>query len=379
MKQLALLLLFLALACCCPAQTRVTFSVDMNDAIAAELLSLSSDDIVLLRGSFNFWQGETHSLTDANGDGVYDGTFDLSGDAEGNIEFKFVILKPGGDSFWERNPEPDNAPYGNRTLGLLDDRQMSFRARYSVNPWYVANIGKPVVFPVDELRADFLELRETLEQQHCCLYEYTDKETFDELFARQFEKIDRVSYFTSFIDSCFTILVKNDIGNLILDLRGNDGGDPFCAAPLFSYLECEPVPYFADSYGKYAELAEPIPLAERRFTEDLFILLDGRCASTNGHFSALLKHHGIGSFVGTPSGATYKCNAGRGGRLLLGNTHFILLFATGTFAAAVEDMDKTEPIMPDVPVHETYRDFLDGRDASMEAALKLIKEIDKGT
>jgi hypothetical protein len=36
-------------------------------------------------------------------------------------------------------------------------------------------------------------------------------------------------------------------------------------------------------------------------------------------------------------------------------------------------MDKAKPIMPDHPVKETYRDFLQGKDVYLETALKLSK------
>jgi len=52
----------------------------------------------------------------------------------------------------------------------------------------------------------------------------------------------------------------------------------------------------------------------------------------------------------------------------------MLYFGRSTFAAAVKGMDKSKPIMPDVPVSETYRDFLEGRDVVMEAAMKLIED-----
>jgi len=122
---------------------------------------------------------------------------------------------------------------------------------------------------------------------------------------------DRVPMFKEFLESCFQEIHEKKIANLILDLRGNDGGDPFCAVPLFSYLENESVPYFAEPYGKYSSLAEQIPLAENHFTGNLFTLIDGRCFSTNGHFCSLLKYHKIGKFIGTEGGATYKCNAGK--------------------------------------------------------------------
>jgi len=185
---------------------------------------------------------------------------------------------------------------------------------------------------------------------------------------------DRVPYFTNVIDSCFSVIHTNKIDNLILDLRGNDGGDPFCAVPLFSYLEPKPLPYFAHPYGKYSVFADPIPRAEKPFEGNLLVLLDGRCFSTNGHFCALLKYHNIGRFIGTPSGATYTCNAGKNTRITLNNTRIMLYFGRSTFNAAVKGMDKTKPLMPDIPVQETYNDFLNGRDVYMETALKSITE-----
>jgi hypothetical protein len=141
---------------------------------------------------------------------------------------------------------------------------------------------------------------------------------------------------------------------------------------LYSYLEKEPAPYFAEPYGKYAELAKPVPVAENRFTGRLYTLLDGRCGSTNGHFSALLKYHRLGKIVGTPSGATYKCNAGKNTEIQLDKSKLILTLGRSTFAAAVQGLDKAQPIMPDYPVRETYRDFLAGKDVYLEAALRLV-------
>jgi hypothetical protein len=183
---------------------------------------------------------------------------------------------------------------------------------------------------------------------------------------------DRVPFFSGFIDSCFQVIQDKRIKNLILDLRGNDGGDPFCAVPLFAHLEPEPLPYFAEPYGKYSEFANPIPRAENAFSGNLLVFLDGRCFSTNGHFCALLKYHHIGRFIGTPSGATYICNAGRNTQIDLDSTRIMLYFGRSSFAAAVEGMDKAKPIMPDIPVRETYSDFLAGRDPYMEAAMRLL-------
>jgi len=184
---------------------------------------------------------------------------------------------------------------------------------------------------------------------------------------------DRVPYFTHFIDSCFTVINTQGVRNLILDLRGNDGGDPFCAAPLFSYLQHKSVPYFSEPYGKYSELAKPLLLPENHYTGHLYTLIDGRCFSTNGHFCALLKYHHIGKFVGTKSGATYKCNAGKNTEIHLSHTKIMLNFGRSTYSAAVTGMDKTKPIMPDYPVKETCQDFLDGKDVFIDKVIELIQ------
>lgn len=191
--------------------------------------------------------------------------------------------------------------------------------------------------------------------------------------VKTFSYYDRVDYFRDFMDRSFLEIKEKGIENLILDLRGNDGGDPFCAVILYSYLLKKPAPYFAEPYGKYADLAKPVPVAGNHFTGNLYTLLDGRCGSTNGHFCALLKYHKIGKFVGMPSGATYKCNAGRNTEVRLERTSLILTFGRSTFAAAVDGLDKTKPIMPDHPVKETYRDFLEGKDVYLDAALKIIE------
>ena len=188
-----------------------------------------------------------------------------------------------------------------------------------------------------------------------------------------FSYYDQVEYFTSFIDSSFREIKDKNITNLILDLRGNDGGDPFCSVPLFSYLEKEPVKYFAEEYGRYSKFAHPIPLAENNFSGNLYTLIDQYCGSTNGHFSALLKYHKIGKFVGVEGGATYKCNA-KVDEFLLKNTHLIVNVARQTFIAAVEGMDKTKGVEPDYFVEQTYADFLNGKDTVLEYTLKLLEK-----
>nr|NQU94507.1 hypothetical protein [Bacteroidota bacterium] len=510
------------------AQNDIHFGVDMTSPVECGLFSQDEGDSVILRGTFNAWAGKDYVLSDPDNDFRYDGKFEIEGDSGTVHEYKYLIQKAGGKLLWEKKPNPENEPHGCRTFHMAGQDQRLDMANFDFDKYYLGSIGKEVIFTVDEMQTDFNMLRQTLENEYCCLYEYTGKEDFDKLFDHQYSLItqpmqpyefykiptpitakigcghtavwmpgaywdagrenlfplqiklleddmvvkgyyndtiqvpygsiiqeingrpvfdiitemrenysadafninfinsqierrfpliyarrfdfpdkytinyqnpvlnmvesaelipandlqvrevifsnfhhppltfeilqekntailtiptfiyyDRTDYFTGFIDSCFTTIKENNINNLILDLRGNDGGDPFCAAPLFSYLQPESLPYFAEPYGKYSDFAEPLPLPENHFTGNLIILVDGRCFSTNGHFCALLKYHNICTFVGTETGSTYICNAGRNGIKHLENTGIQLYFGRSSFAAAGKGMDKSKPIEPD--------------------------------
>lgn len=536
------------------AQNSITFQVNLKQAIVENQFSESSGDVVVVRGSFEGWQSNEYKLTDDNNDSVYTGTFLIDEDLNSIIEYKFCIVKNNGEVYWEWYPDPENIPHGNRTLPLSGKPQTLPTTKFHLMNLIHPNSDGKIIFSAEELKEDYLQLRKSLEELHCALYEYTSKEVFESLFEFQFDQInkpmeynefynlvnplivkvgcmhtgiwmpgdfwklgtnnffplqlrliegkavvrgyyndtaqvpigsiileinfrpideiiedvensiisdamntqfqhagfekrfplayasiygfpeeyfityllpgqktkltaklipannesvrkivyknfshrsltlkileeknvavlkiptfsyyDQVEYFTSFIDSSFREIKDKNINNLILDLRGNDGGDPFCSVPLFSYLEKEPVKYFAEEYGRYSEFAKPIPLAENNFTGNLYTLIDQHCGSTNGHFSALLKYHKIGKFVGVEGGATYKCNA-KVDEFLLKNTHLIVNIARQTFMAAVEGMDKTKGVEPDYVVEQSYNDFLNRKDTVLEYTLKLIEK-----
>jgi hypothetical protein len=56
----------------------------------------------------------------------------------------------------------------------------------------------PPVFAVEDLRHDFARLRQILEEEHCCLYEYTGKDEFDRMFGERLALIDRPMRYEEF-------------------------------------------------------------------------------------------------------------------------------------------------------------------------------------
>jgi len=195
------------------------------------------------------------------------------------------------------------------------------------------------------------------------------------LTINSFGYYGQVDWFKSFMDSVFMVCKDQRIENLILDLRGNGGGDPFCASYLWAYLQHEPVPYFEDHYGKYDTLANPVPQPTNYFTGQLYTLIDGLGFSTTGHFCGLLKYHRVGEFVGSETGATYTCT---------GNATYPALDHTGImvgtarvmrYTAAVKDMDPLRGIIPDFPVDITPMDQIQGRDVVLDKALSLARDL----
>jgi hypothetical protein len=178
--------------------------------------------------------------------------------------------------------------------------------------------------------------------------------------------------FFGFVDGSFAEIKKKGIQNLIIDLRRNNGGDPFCAVRLFAHIAHEPVPYFSKPYGRYARLAEPVPLRENRFKGKLYVLIDGGGASTTGHLLGLLKYHKIGTLVGEESGATYICHDAHNS-FLLKHTRFQVSVARGTFASAVQGLPQDRGILPDIPVSPTPQDMAAGLDTVLEHTLSLIR------
>jgi len=178
--------------------------------------------------------------------------------------------------------------------------------------------------------------------------------------------------FKEYFDEFFLDVAEKGIGNVILDVRGNGGGDPYITSHLFSYLENEPYPYFStESPNYYSGLNDPIPMAENNFGGNLYILIDGGSFSSTGHLIALLDYHDIGTFIGVESGASYICtDSSRDADLPNTGAHFH--YSTQAWSVAVEGLTHGRGIMPDYEIQPTIDDVLKGTDPLMEFVLDTI-------
>jgi C-terminal processing protease CtpA/Prc len=180
--------------------------------------------------------------------------------------------------------------------------------------------------------------------------------------------------FNSFIDSSFRVIRDRHIQHLVIDLRGNDGGDPFCSSHLLSYLQREPVIYFRERYGQYARLSQPLPMAELPFAGDQYYLINGVCFSTTGHFASLLKYHNLGTFIGEETGGTFTCNDASHD-VSLKHTGYRVQSARRSFSAAAYGFPVNRGILPDHHVQPSIEEQICHKDAVLEYTLKLIRAL----
>jgi hypothetical protein len=182
---------------------------------------------------------------------------------------------------------------------------------------------------------------------------------------------DDLRAYKDFIDQVFEEIDAAGVEDLILDLRGNNGGNPYCASFLLSHLTDEPVPYFAKPYARYGDLALPVEPANDRFSGNLIVLTDASCFSTSGHLLALLRYYGIGTFVGEETGGTFACNDAKR-TVQLTNSRLHLQLARDRFSVAVEGLQSDEGLFPDYLVETTPVDLFEGRDPVLQRAYDIL-------
>jgi hypothetical protein len=200
---------------------------------------------------------------------------------------------------------------------------------------------------------------------------------------------------------------------LILDLRGNLGGEGELGARMFSYLTDAPFKYYDDliitkasgafGFAKYADdgrkyiipdgltklggdgtshiVTDPLlPIqqpSQPGFNGKVYILINGGSFSTTAEFLTEVHFHHRATFIGEESGgAYYGNNSGDVPRITLPNTKmglFIPLISGYMAVGGTHAHDPLHGVIPDYPVKRTIADLLGGVDRDMEMALKLAR------
>ncbi len=182
-----------------------------------------------------------------------------------------------------------------------------------------------------------------------------------------------VNDYLQLMDSMFREIQKEEINNLVLDLRGNQGGHPIFAAILYSFLTSENFTYFqpVEEVPEFQPLYSTMEPAENNFKGNCYVLVDGGCLSTTGHLISLLRYHDRATFIGEEPGSWFYCND-NSRQFKLPNTHIDVNIPRTTFITNVKGYKMGDLFNVDYPMTISVNDCLTGQDPWMEFTLNLI-------
>ena len=212
------------------------------------------------------------------------------------------------------------------------------------------------------------------------------------------------------VEDAFRTLAEKRTRVLILDLRGNGGGNDMYGAMIVSYLRNQPFRYFdhIDQKAVVPSFADWGPEEKQRSRDNLvpnpaggyfvtpnghqglleqapgklpflgkvIVLMDGRTFSTAADVCAILHHLKRATFVGEETGGGYCGNtSGLHASVVLPNSQLTVNIPMwGYWNAVDQSADRHRGTLPDYPVATKATDLLRGLDAPWEKALNLATD-----
>ena len=220
---------------------------------------------------------------------------------------------------------------------------------------------------------------------------------------RQF---DSGKQFSQFLRQTFKDVKEQGVQNLIIDIRGNSGGDSGSAGELLKLLTDKPImPFdrggikFSAQYiktfpgelkmfqmvvpeadeGAFIKFvpsdfmpARPSPPDPLRFKGRTFVLMDGAVASSSEMFASSVRGLGIGKLIGAEA-ADPMAVYGQGFDVALPNTRLTVTIACKYFCLA-GGKDDGRGVPPDYAVTQTPKDTAKGIDTVLRFTLELMKK-----
>ncbi|MFK7951493.1 MAG: S41 family peptidase [Ekhidna sp.] len=215
--------------------------------------------------------------------------------------------------------------------------------------------------------------------------------------------------FKKFLKRSFKSIEDNNLEKLIIDLRGNGGGEDNYGATLASYLLDEPFDYYLRmeavtrkfNYNEYSrqkgfnmvgkllkkdkekpgtytynhsrQVKKQKPM-KRGFSGDVVVLIDGGSFSATSEVAAILHTNKRATFIGEETGGGYYGNnsAMMYGIQLPHSKINYYLPVIRYYVAVDHPPFEGRGVIPDIGMPETYQDYITEED---EALIRAIKEL----
>lgn len=223
--------------------------------------------------------------------------------------------------------------------------------------------------------------------------------------------------FDSLLNATFSQIKDKRIGNLILDLRNNEGGDERQQIELISYLYNKPFKLYQNIYLSHLDFRPLKKVIMERdtskllynnddeymrrinddlwinnyeysdnlmfkqpkdnvFTGKLYVLMNGICFSSAADLVSDLKKTTDAAFIGEETGGAYEGPTGGDNIVIqLPNSKIMVRISPNI---QIGHMYQKHPIghgvLPTHPIKYTIKDIVEGKDLEMELARTLIQE-----
>lgn len=219
----------------------------------------------------------------------------------------------------------------------------------------------------------------------------------------------KIKDYSKFFKESFATIRDHSIKHLIIDVRGNRGGEEMIAGELLTYLldtdfnvykYCKAktldfsltnslpqsnkikltknnyIPTDSGFVMKKANFLKTYTLQEdNRFNGELFVLSNGLCASANNIFLGLVKTHNIGTIVGQESGGAFEDVDGRlRVKFTLPYSKIKISYPAWSMKINTKNGNRLRGVIPDYEISPTIDDIINGVDREMEFVLQLIRK-----
>lgn len=185
----------------------------------------------------------------------------------------------------------------------------------------------------------------------------------DSIAVLTIPSFERGSLTAEELDRIFEELHTRRTQRLIIDLRGNQGGEPKHAKRLLAHLLNEP--FTLVRKGPTSGESKP---GSPVFGGDLVALMDGGSFSATGMVLSCLERHGRATFIGEEAGGNRTALSGSPKRIVLPRTRIECHISTRLWQL-VDGPNDGHGVMPTIAIHPRIEDLITGRDPVMEAAL----------